>query len=158
MMADDPANAASANDKSRLKDADAIRESVFRYQVASHVDPTTEVYFLSIWPVLKGRGDNFDTSNDPKPVFMKRLADMKIRVRNASDGKFATSQNGVIEKKSGKRGVLFQIKNLAWLSATEVDVEGGFVEGRLHARGYIYKLVKEKGKWRVKSSTNTWMS
>jgi hypothetical protein len=144
-------------DTKRQHEADDIREAVFRYQIATNDVSKAKVYFLSIGIGAKGR-DIFDASHDPSADFMKRFDDLKAPIRKASASTFGSPDGWVVEKRSGKRGVLFQIRSVKWISETEVEVEGGFAAGMLYARGYTYTVKKEKGKWSVKTSNSTWMS
>jgi hypothetical protein len=157
VFAGESAASSEAADTKRQKEADDIREVVFRYQIATNEVSKAKVYFLSIGLGEKGR-DMFDASHDPSADFMKRFDDLKAPIQKASASTFSSPDGWVVEKRSGKRGVLFEIRSVKWISETEVEVEGGFAAGMLYARGFTYTVKKEKSKWSVKTSNNTSMS
>jgi hypothetical protein len=142
----------------RQKETDEVREAVFRYQFATSGVPKAAVYFLSLGVGKTGAADIFDASYDPSNEFMKRFVDLKVPVRKASASTFGSPSGRVVDKASGKLGVLFDVRSIKWISDTEVEVQGGFAAGMLYARGSIYTVKKEKGKWKVTKEDNTFMS
>src|SRR5262245_40929716 len=104
-------------------DEDNIREAVLRYQFdhnASALQKSAEVYFI-------GFGQK---AADPSDNFMKRFADNKPPVRKSSDSHFVRGK-GLLEKKTGKKGLEFSAITIKWISDTEVEVEGGYFEAEL---------------------------
>ena len=55
-------------------------------------------------------------------------------------------------------GVLFRIRSIHWVSATEVLVHGGFYVGPLGAAGNRYTVEKRAGAWVVTSRELEWIS
>ena len=66
--------------------------------------------------------------------------------------------NGVVEKKTGKRGLLFRVRSIKWLSDIEVQVVGGYFEDGLSASGNTYTVVRTRDKWMVNSAGTNWIS
>ncbi|MEJ2444831.1 MAG: hypothetical protein P8Y42_15525 [Exilibacterium sp.] len=109
---------------------DDIRETVFRWQFehnASGQQQKAKAYYLQI-----GEKD------DPSDVFIKRFDEHKPPVRKAS-ACTADAINGVRDKKTGEKGLLFRATSIEWKSATEVKMKGGYYEGGLSATGNIPK-------------------
>ena len=78
-------------------------------------------YFLSV--VVKNK-----EHTDPPADFMKRFANNKPPVKAFSECVWPTKK-GVLDKKTGERGLVFYIAAIKWVSDTEVEVTGGYVEG-----------------------------
>jgi hypothetical protein len=128
-------------DPARQRQEDDIREAVFRWQFDHNVSgqqKKAKVYFLSV-------GDNY---GDPSDEFIKRFADNKPPVRKRSECT-ADAGKGVLDKKTGGQGLIFNVTRIQWKSDTEVEVEGGYYEAGLSASGNTYTLKKDKGKWQV---------
>ena len=157
MLAGESSGSSAAADTTHQREADNVREAIFRYQIATNEVSKVKLYFLSIGLGEKG-ADIFDASHDPSAAFMKRFDDLNASICKASAGTFNSPDGWVVEKRSGKRGILFQIRSLKWISETEVEAEGGFAAGMLYARGYTYTVMKVEGKWTVKTSTLKWLS
>lgn len=131
----------------RLAQENDIREAVFRYQFrhnASILGQKAAVYCLSI-------GEN---GADPSDEFMRRFTGLKQRVRKVSECNI-DSYSGVVEKRTGKRGLLLGARDIKWISGTEVQVAGGYFEDGLSATHNTYTLRKTQGKWRV---TDDWIT
>jgi hypothetical protein len=141
----------------RRQQEDDIRETIFRYQFAENGVQAAEVYFLSV-PTGKEKGDIFNASRNPSDEFVERFANLKPPVKKASASRFGGPSGWVVDKQSGKRGVLFNTGSIQWISETEVEVEGSFYAGMLYARGYTYTVKKAEGKWKVTKSKQTWLS
>jgi hypothetical protein len=128
-----------------------IREATFRYQFvrnASGQRQNAGVYCLSI--VANGK----DT--DPDAAFIKRFEGTAPVVRKASD--CSRSGEGVTDKTTGRRGLLFSTGAITWTSETAARVEGGYYEGGLSASGNTYYLRKTDGKWVVEKDTMHWIA
>lgn len=130
---------------------DDIRETVFRYQFQHNVSgqqQNAKVYFLSIG-TLSG-------SRDPSDEFMKRFQGHKPPVKKVSQA--IASVEGVIDKDTGERGLIFRVTRIEWKSEVEVEVEGGYFESGLSASGNIYLVRQEGEKWVVKEDRMLWIS
>ena len=123
-----------------------IREAVFRYQFghnASIQGSSAAVYCLSI-----------ESKADPPDDFMKRFAGFKPSVHKASDCS-TDPYKGVLEKATGKRGLVFWVKSIKWISQTHAEVAGGYFEDGLSASHNTYIVSRAKGRWRV---SKAWMT
>jgi hypothetical protein len=139
-----------AADQARESQTDDIREAVFRWQFdhnASGQQANTYVYFLAV-----GEKDG-----DPSDEFIKRFSGHKPSVRKVSACS-ADARKGVLDKKTGERGLIFRIRSIDWKSDTEVDAQGGYYEAGDSASGNTYTLKKEKGKWKVTNDKMHWIS
>jgi len=134
----------------RLHQEDEIWEAVFRYQFlnnASGQQKRAAVYCLSI-----------GESADPSDEFMKRFAEYQPPVRKISEcnvGGF----DGVVDKNTHKRGLIFRVGSMNWISGTEVEARGGYFEGGLSASGNTYTVRKGLlGQWMVSEDKMNWIS
>lgn len=131
------------------QEQDDIREMVFRYQFrhnSSIQANKAAVYCLSV-----------EKGSDPPDAFVKRFAGHIPRVRKISEC-IADSHKGVVERNTGKRGLIFRVKSIKWISQTEAEVLGGYFEDGLSASGNTYTVTKTKGKWRVSKAWMNWLS
>lgn len=134
----------------RLSQEDDIREAVFRYEFrhnSSIQGQRAGVYCVSVG----------EKNADPSDRFMQRFTGFKPPVRKASDCS-THPYNGVVEKKTGKRGLLFRVRSIKWLSDIEVQVVGGYFEDGLSASGNTYTVVRTRDKWMVNSAGTNWIS
>jgi hypothetical protein len=130
-----------AADTSRLSQEDDIREAVFRHQFehnASGQQKSAHDYFLAIG----------EKNADPSDEFMKRFAHNKPPVRKASACR-GDSSGWIVNKRTGKHGLLFRVASITWISDTEVKVWGGYDEANLSSSGNTYTVNKENGQWKV---------
>ncbi len=139
-----------AAEDARQSREDDVREAVFRWQIAQHdsgqqIEP--RIFFLQV-----GEKDG-----DPTDEFIKRFADIKPPVQKGSECRVSVS-TGALDKKTGKRGLIFRVRSIVWKSDTEVEVKGGYYEGGRSASGNTYTLKKEKEKWKVTNDKMDWIS
>ncbi|HEV2392285.1 MAG TPA: hypothetical protein VG146_07975 [Verrucomicrobiae bacterium] len=133
-----------ANNAPQSQEED-IREAVFRWQFDHNVSGQqnkAKGYFLTVG----------EKSGDPSDKFIKRFAHNKPPVRKRSECS-ADPGRGVLDKKTGERGLIFFVTSIKWNSDTEVEVKGGYYEAGMSASGNTYALKKEKGKWKVTNDT-----
>ena len=138
-----------AADKARSHQEDAIRETVFRHQFghnASGQQERANSYFLAI-----GESDA-----NPSGELMKRFVRHKPPVRKVSE--CSTVKARVVDKKTGKSGLIFRVRSIKWISDLEVEVKGGYSEHLLSASGNTYTLTKKDGKWQVTKDGMDWIS
>jgi len=132
----------------RAKAEDEIREVTFRYQFlhnASGLQQNAKIYFLAIG----------EEGGDPTDEFMERFADDKPTNKKESQAKLG---DGVKDRDTGERGLIFRVGNIKWVSDTEVEVEGGYYEAGLSSSGNTYFLKKQKDKWVVTKDVMHWIS
>lgn len=122
-------------------EADNIREAVFLYLI-NHWQEINEqlIYFLDF-----GLGGEH---KDPSNEFIYRFKNNVFTVKRVSSCKIQTS--GVKDKKTGKKGIVLQVRSIKWISDNEVKVEAGYYLNGLGIEHSIYDLRKENGKWVVK--------
>ena len=128
-------------DPGREAQTDDVLEAALRYKFAhngSGLQNKGTAYFVSLG----------DKANDPSDDFIKRFARHTPPVRKVSGCRY---DNGgfVLDRETGKKGLLFRIKGVTWKSDTEAKVEIGYYEQGLSADWSTYALSKEKGKWKV---------
>jgi hypothetical protein len=139
-----------AADKARESQTDDIREAVFLWQFehnASGQQTNAQVYFLEVG----------EKGGDPGDEFMKRFTGHKPPVRKVSACS-ASADQGVLDKKTGEKGLIFRVTSIKWKSDTSVDVSGGYYEAGESASGNTYTAKKEKGKWQVTNNKMHWIS
>ena len=141
--------AASANRAAEELD---IREATFRYQFgknASGQQQKTGAYYLAI--------QAGDKEVDPDDSLMKRFAGNTPPVKKHSECT-ASADKGVVDKKTGERGLVFNTGAIKWVSDTEAEISGGYYEAGLSASGNTYSLKKIDGKWKVIKDVMHWIS
>jgi hypothetical protein len=123
-----------------------IREAVIRYQIKMW-DLKAKVYFIAV------------NGKDPTEEFLRRFVDIELPVRKKSASKQKKDVVGwVVEKKTGKTGVIFDQNAIQWQSNTKVVVDGGYLCGGLCAAAGHYEVEYVEGRWTVKGFTATLMS
>jgi len=125
--------------RDRLADEQDIKEAVFRYQFdhnGSGQQKNAKVYFLSI-----------NQTSDPGDDFMNRFKDNKPPVRKVSQA--TVSADGVVDKRTRERGLLFRITGVQWLHENEVEVTGGYFESGQSASRSVYNVKRVNDKWVV---------
>jgi len=135
---------------SRLAQEDDIREAVFRYQFqhnSSIQGRRAGVYCLSVR----------EKNADPQQTFIQRFAGFRPPVRKASDC-ITDPYKGVLERITGKRGLLFRVRSIKWLSDAKVQVVGGYFEDGLSASGETYTVVRTHDGWMIRSVATNWIS
>jgi hypothetical protein len=55
----------------------------------------------------------------------------------------------MVDKKSGKRAVIFDVGAIRWVNDTHAEVEGGYVCGDLCMAGGTYQVFLDGTKWAV---------
>lgn len=128
-----------------------IREVTFRYQFdknASGQQQRAGAYYLAI--AAGGK------SSDPDDAFMERFAGNKPRVKKHSECDLL-AEKGVVDKKSGEKGLVFHTDAIKWVTETEVEVAGRYYEANQSASGNTYYLKKLDGKWKVLKDVMHWI-
>jgi hypothetical protein len=122
-------------------DADDIREALFRYMISRCNTSYYKVCFVSI--DRRAPGDTAKLrpgDTDPSDQFLRRFTHTPIPVRKDSD--CTASSRGVFDKKSGARGLIFNVGKITRHSPTLAEIEGGYYAAGLSASGNTYTVEK----------------
>jgi hypothetical protein len=131
------------------RDPDAVREATFRYMFgknASGQKQSARVYCLEV-----------ENSADPSAAFLARFKNVAPHVTRASACD-ASADKGVIEKSSGKQGLIFRVDTIIWVDDDHAEVGGGYYEAGLSASGNTYYLERKNGAWHVTKDVMHWIS
>ena len=128
--------------QSKSDEENDIREAIVRYQVKNW-DLAAGVYFLEI------------QSKDPSAAFLHRFDDLPKPVKGKSDAKEKKDIVGfhVEDRRTKKRGVIFDQGTINHLDDSSVEVEGGYVCASLCMASGIYQLRRKDGRWEVTDFT-----
>jgi hypothetical protein len=114
-----------------------VFEAVVRYQIESW-ELAANSYCISI--------EGKDATTD----FLRRLT--PLPVKPASGCRKQTTEKvivSVVDKKTGKRSVIFDVEAIHWISENEAAVEGGYFCANLCMASGRYRVVRDGTKWRV---------
>jgi hypothetical protein len=67
-------------------------------------------------------------------------------------------RRGVVDKDTGKSGLIFSVGAIKWISDTEAEVSGGYYEAGLSSSGNVYFVKRRDGKWVVTGDKMLWIS
>ncbi|MFH0991247.1 MAG: hypothetical protein V1799_14665 [bacterium] len=134
-----------------------IQEAVFQYQFLhnySGLQQQASAYFIGIYR----RGDSVRQGSylDIAETLLARFHGSKPPVKKVSQ--CIQSINGVFDKETGERGLLFRIESIKQVSNDVVEVEGGYFEGGLSASGNIYTVQRNDHRWVVVKDRMLWIS
>lgn len=135
------------------EDTLAIQAAVLEYQFThnhSGLKESARVYCVEVM------GEDAKAS-DPAPSVIKQLNARNGRVRAGSSCS-VNADSLVVERSSGKQGIIFRIGQLSWESATDAAIEGGYYEGSLSSSGNTYHVKKVNGAWVVTGDELSWIS
>lgn len=114
-----------------------VYEAVVRYQIKSW-DLAANSYCISV--------EGKDATKD----FLKRFNPLPVTVGSncikQAKQKFPMQ---VVDKKTGKRSVIFDVEAIHWLTKDEAEVEGGYVCGSLCMAGGKYHVSRDGMQWVV---------
>lgn len=114
-----------------------VFEAVVRYQIESW-ELAANSYCISI------------QGKDATPDFLRRLTPLPVKA--ASECRKHTTDKvmvSVLDKKTSKRSVIFDVEAIHWISENEVAVEGGYFCASLCMVSGLYRVVRDGTKWRV---------
>jgi hypothetical protein len=121
-------------------DKDAIRELLVRHYLEDWQEPS--LVFLV-----------FDKDTDPPDAFIKRLADIKLRIRKGSKSKMVYSgksaSQAVFDKDTMEPGVLIGVSSLKLLGAGKAEVKGDVYRGPRCGVGGTFIVKKADGRWKI---------
>jgi len=127
----------SAQPEPEPKADEDIYEAVFRYQIQTW-DLNADSYCLEVM----GKDASKDLLERLKPLPVKAASGCRTRKR--------FYRKYVVDKKSGKISVIFDLSRITWLTPTEVKVEGGHYCGDQCMAGGTYRVALEGAHWIVK--------
>jgi hypothetical protein len=130
-------SAEEAQNTSNEVESANVFEAVVRYQIESW-ELAANSYCISI----QGK----DATTD----FLRRLTPLPVKA--ASGCRKQTTEKvmvSVVDKKTGKRSVIFDVEAIHWISENEVAVEGGYFCANLCMASGLYHVVRDGTKWRV---------
>lgn len=113
-----------------------VYEAVLRYQIKSW-DLAAISYCVSV----EGR----DATNG----FLKRFYPLPVKGASSCKQTKQKVSMQVIDKKTGKPSVIFDVEAIHWLSKNEADVEGGYLCGSLCMAGGKYHVIRDGMQWVV---------
>ena len=137
----------------------AVTEAVFRHLLRPSRDGTA--YFLSV-----GGPDD----HDPDDAFMERFSGHQPPVKPVSEATLSgAAQPGsalaaapfpgqVIDRRTGQPGLILRVSRLTWLSESEARVEASTFAHGLAARGLLYHVAREGGRWVVGEGVLDWIA
>ena len=140
-----------------LNKEDAVREVVFRYQFLhneSGQQQSAGIYFISV--LLHSDTADIWNNGNPGTGLLARFFNNKPPVKPYSQ--CIISADGVKDRISGERGLLFRIGEIRWVDSTHAEADGGYFEAGLSASGNTYYLEKNSGQWIVVGDVMHWIS
>ncbi len=154
-----------------VNDEDNIREIVLRDQFLNNysahnnsiqhgdLDSTIKIYFVGLYEEIDSnyffRGDAIDPETD----FLRRFDNFFKKVKKISESEYSQNTFYQIQDKTTEElGLIFKVGPIKWLSENKVEVEAGYLEGRLSAGGLSYILYKENDKWNIHYKIHRWVS
>ena len=135
-----PAAQKNSGDSSRGAQDDAIRETVYRYQI-KNFDLVVAYHFIAV------------NGKNPPASVLQRLHGEQPPVLPVSDAERIKKPMRLIQNRNDfKQGVLFNQGQIKWISDTKADVDGGFECGDIcdEASG-VYHVSRVENKWIVDS-------
>jgi len=125
-----------------------VLEAVFRHQFERNeagLGKDAAAYFLEV------------CERDPSPPLLERFASHQppVKARSQAD---VSAYEGVTDRASGKKGLLFRVTSVQWLAPDRAQVKGGYFEGGLSASGNTYVVGLSEGRWQVLEQTRDWIS
>ena len=122
--------------KTRAEEESEITQAVFRHQIRDASGFSLNIYYLYCYNYA-----------DPADQIMAQLASATtMRVRRLSE----LPLNDYVY--SGQERIFLRVGSIRWISENEVIVGGSYRNGWNTAQAYVYRVVRDKGVWRVMSS------
>jgi hypothetical protein len=95
---------------------------------------------------------------DPSNEFLARFHNIPRTVKKVSDAIPEKVPHTPVDRATNHMGIIFSAEKLRWIDKDSVEVEGGYYCGGLCAAGITFRVKRENGKWRIKSSQMNWIS
>jgi hypothetical protein len=133
-----------------------IAEATFRYQFAHNASAQrarAQVYCIGLGTTTPG----LTTPDDPPPAFVSRFGNVSPAVKAYSECSVSAT-DGVRDRTTGGRGLVFTLTSMRCANGTTCTVEGGYYEAGLSASGNTYFLERRDGGWIVVRDVMHWIS
>jgi hypothetical protein len=114
-----------------------VYEAVVRYQTKAW-DLAADSYCVSI----NGR----DAAEDFLERFVPLPVKAALKCRKQTKAKVTVV---VLDKKTGKRSVIFDVETIRWITENEAEVAGGYFCGSLCSASGIYHVIRDGTHWVV---------
>jgi hypothetical protein len=114
-----------------------VYEAVVRYQIKSW-DLAANSYRV----LVDGRDATRDSPRRFDPLLVKGASSCR------KDTKQKVSMQ-VLDKKTGKLSVIFDVEAIRWLTENEAEVEGGYLCGSLCMAAGNYRVIRDGTHWLV---------
>lgn len=127
-----------------------IREAAYRYAF-NHLYHNQSTWKASFIGICYGCS-SFDQPSIPAlmtPFLLDRFRGCKPPVKPESECCYSDRKHQIVDKKTGKTGVIFYTGAIKWVSWNTVKVEVGYYEGTLSSSGNIYTIKRKNGRWVV---------
>jgi hypothetical protein len=114
-----------------------IYEAVLRYQIKSW-ELAADSYCVEV------------NGTDADKALLERFTPLNVKV--ASECRKQTSQlvmMRIVDKKTGKRSVIFDMGEIHWLEGSEAEVDGGYLCGSQCTAEGIYRVAWDGSRWSV---------
>jgi hypothetical protein len=123
----------------------AVCEAVFHYQLQQPLAdaPQRPRYYVT-W---QGR--------DPDDALLCQLRARGSEVQPLSQCR-VTARDGVVDRKTGARGVILQVARLTWVHAAAADVVGGYYITHRQAASFRYRVAQDGQHWAVTTACLLW--
>jgi len=136
-----------------------IAAATFRYQFqhnASGLRASAAAYCIGYGAFGPDADSNKNRTDPPQEVLIA-LADVVPAVKPYSQCSH-TKEQGVRDKASGKRALIFTLRSMECSEPLKCRVDGGYYEGGESASGNSYFLERRDGKWLVIGDKMHWIS
>lgn len=139
VVGQDAETSASTKKPSPVSSTD-VYEAVVRYQIKSW-ELTADSYCVEV----NGKDAGQELLSRLEPLPIKPASGCREQTRSV--GALKTME--VIDKKTKKRAVIFDIEKILWRSETGADVEGGYTCASECMAGGMYHVVWDGSRWVV---------
>jgi uncharacterized protein (TIGR02996 family) len=129
----------------RPRAEDEVREVAFRRLFESWNPQVT--CFVEV-----GKGQ------DPSPDLLDRLQDLSPHIRPVSASKPAEDEEGVVDRETGERGILFTVETIRWANPSKCEADGGYYLANQAASGETYQVELTGGKWVITDVRQNWIA
>ena len=124
----------------------SVYETVIRFQIKSW-ELAAHTYCVEV----NGR--------DGDPTLLQRLVPLPVKGASACRKLHDRSAlMSVVDRKTRKRSVIFNLGSIRQVSSSEVEVEGGYLCGSQCMAEGVYRVVRDANSWRVANFEPTVMS